>query len=75
MLDGIEKTAVFTRERILAIRTLMSKIAERAKKELPARVYSKELIELLFHQPYTKGQFLIDARIERRVMGSGVFYE
>jgi Fic family protein len=66
MLDGIEKTAVFTRERILAIRALMSKTAERAKKELPARVYSKELIELLFHQPYTKGQFLIDARIAKR---------
>jgi len=29
-----------------------------AKEILPGRVYSKELIELLFCQPYTKGQFL-----------------
>jgi len=29
-------------------------------------VYSKELIELLFCQPYTKGQFLVDAGIAKR---------
>ena len=29
-------------------------------------MYSKELIELLFHQPYTKGQFLVDAGIAER---------
>jgi hypothetical protein len=26
----------------------------------------KELIELLFHQPYTKGQYLVDAGIAKR---------
>ena len=30
------------------------------------RVYYKELIELLFHQPYTKAQFLVDAGIAER---------
>jgi Fic family protein len=30
------------------------------------RVYSKELIELLFYQPYTKGQSLVDAGIAKR---------
>ena len=39
---------------------------ERAKRELPERVYSKELIEILFRQPYTKGQFLVDAGIAER---------
>jgi len=39
---------------------------EDARKKLPSRVYSKELIELLFHQPYTKGQFLVDAGIAER---------
>lgn len=29
-------------------------------------MYSKELIELLFRQPYTKGQFLVDAGIAQR---------
>ena len=66
MLKAVEDTAVFTRERILAIRALMIETMERARKELPARVYSMELIELLFRQPYTKGQFLVDAGIAKR---------
>ena len=66
MLKAVEDTAVFTRERILAIRTLMIETMERSRKELPARVYSQELIELLFRQPYTKGQFLVDAGIAKR---------
>ena len=30
------------------------------------RVYSSELIEIIFRQPYTKGQFLVDAGIAQR---------
>ncbi len=45
MLDAVEDTAAFTRERILAIRDLMLETMERARRELPSRVYSKELIE------------------------------
>jgi Fic family protein len=66
VLKAVEDTAVFTRERILAIRALMIETMERSRKELPARVYSMELIELLFRQPYTKGQFLVDAGIAQR---------
>ncbi len=66
MLDAVEQTALFTRDRIVKIRDLMEKTLQLAKKKLPSRVYSKELIELLFHQPYTKGQFLVDAGIAER---------
>ena len=66
MLDAVEKMATTTRQRIFDIRQLLSETMERAKKELPGRVYSKELIELLFLQPYTKGQFLVDAGIAKR---------
>ena len=66
MLKAVEQTAVFTRERIIAIRDLMSQTTEKARKELPARVYSRELIEIIFHQPYTKGQFLVGAGIAQR---------
>lgn len=66
MLTAVEDTAVFTRKRILAIRALMTETMERAKKELPPRVYSRELIEILFRQPYTKGQFLVEAGIVQR---------
>jgi hypothetical protein len=66
MLDAIEETATFTRKRILDIRDLMTETMEVAKETLPGRVYSKELIELLFCQPYTKGQSLVDAGIAKR---------
>jgi Fic family protein len=66
MLKAVEETAVFTRERTLAIRALMTATMEKAKEKLPSRVYSKELIETLFRQPYTKGQFLVDAGIAKR---------
>lgn len=66
MLKAVEDTAVFTRERTLAIRGLMTETVEKAKEKLPARVYSKELIETIFRQPYTKGQFLVDAGIAQR---------
>ncbi|MBN1106434.1 MAG: Fic family protein [Deltaproteobacteria bacterium] len=66
MLKGVEETAVFTRERISAIRALMMETMDRARKELPSRVYSMELIEVLFRQPYTKGQFLVDAGLAKR---------
>lgn len=66
ILDAIELTADLTRQRILGIRSLMDETLISAKKKLPAHVYSKELIELLFHQPYTKGQFLVDSGIAER---------
>lgn len=66
MLKAVEETAIFTRERIMAIRTLMKETMETAKEKLPTRVYSKELIEAIFRQPYTKGKFLVDMGIAKR---------
>lgn len=66
MLKAVEDTAVYTRERTLAIRVLMTETMEKAKEKLPVRVYSKELIETIFRQPYSKGQFLVDAGIAQR---------
>ena len=66
MLDAVEQTALYTRDKILAIRELLIKTLEITKENLPSRVYSKDLIELLFHQPYTKAQFLVDAGIVER---------
>lgn len=39
---------------------------EYTQENLPPRTYSKDLIELLFHQPYTRAQFLVDAGIVER---------
>ena len=66
LLEAVENTSVFTRQRILAIRKLLDETLELAKRKLPARVYSKVLIELIFHQPYTKGQFVVAAGLAER---------
>lgn len=69
MLDAVETTARATRERILAIRKLMDDVMEYAKGELP-RIYSKELIEFVFQQPYTRIQSVEDAGIAKRETAS-----
>jgi len=66
MLDAVEQTALYTRDKTLAIRALLIKTLEFTKENLPPRAYSKDLIELLFHQPYTKARFLVDAGIAER---------
>ena len=66
MLEAIEVTASHTRNKILAIRQLMNEIIEISRDKLPQKVYSKELIEILFKQPYTKVQFLVEAGIAKR---------
>ena len=66
ILDAIQETADFTRERIIAIRDLLEETAQLAKRKLPARVYSRDLMELIFRQPYTKAQFLVEEGIAKR---------
>ncbi len=65
MLEAVEQTAIFTRQRLVEIRDLLGWTIRNVK-QLSPKVYSKELIELLFRQPYTKGQFLVDAGIAKR---------
>ena len=66
MLKGIEETAVYTLDKINTINVLMQETITFAKEKLPARVYSKELIELLFEQPYCKVKFIVDKGIAKR---------
>ena len=69
MLRGIEETANWTTNRIQAIHDLFDVTVERCRRALP-KVYSKELIELIFRQPYCKIQFVVDAGIARRKTAS-----
>jgi Fic family protein len=69
MLKSITETATKARLCILNIQTLMKKTTELIKKDLP-RIYSKELIEVIFQQPYCKIRFLEDADIARRQRAS-----
>lgn len=66
MLNAIEETANFTCKRILDINELMDETMDKARKELSSRVYSKELIEMIFRQPYCKIAFLVDEGIAQR---------
>lgn len=62
MLDLIEETSIKGLERLNKITTAMEKTAHEIKKKLP-KIYSKDLIEILFRLPYTKRQHLIDENI------------
>lgn len=66
MLKAVEVTAEKTMKRIDDIRILLDGILEEAKHKLPDRVYSKELIELLFEQPYCKVKFLVGRNSAKR---------
>jgi len=62
MLDMIEVTSMKGLERLNKITTAMETTAEEIKKKLP-KIYSKDLVEILFRLPYTKRQHLIDENI------------
>jgi Fic family protein len=62
MLDMIEKTAIHDRLKITEIEKLMTDLSTRIQAQLP-KIYSKDLIEVLFKLPYTKRKFLVDAGI------------
>ena len=70
MLRGVEETATLTTERIRTIRALLEETVERCRVELP-RVYSKDLVELIFRQPYCKISFVVDAGIAQRQTAAG----
>ncbi len=70
MLTAVEETARWTTGRITAIRDLLEKTLEVCRRDLPAHVYSKELVELIFVQPYVKIGFLVDAGIAKRQTAS-----
>jgi Fic family protein len=75
MLTAVEATALWTTSRILAIRDLFEQTVTRCRAGLPSKVYSKELIELIFTQPYCKIQFLVDAGLAERKTASEYLQE
>lgn len=69
MLRGIEETASWTTNRIYAIYDLLEETIQHCKEAIP-EIYSKELIELIFRQPYCRIKFLVDAGIAERQTAS-----
>jgi cell filamentation protein, protein adenylyltransferase len=75
LLTGIEETAEWTTGRIVAIRDLFDETLARCRAKLPSKVYSKELVELIFTQPYCKIQLLVEAGIAKRQTASEYLQE
>lgn len=75
ILTGVEETATWTTSRILAIRDLFETTLALCRAKLPSKVYSKELVEQVFAQPYCKIQFLVEAGIARRQTASEYLQE
>lgn len=57
MLVMIEVTSVNSRARIEKIDSLMKAMSEKMQKQLP-KIYTKDLVEVLFRLPYTKRNFI-----------------
>jgi cell filamentation protein, protein adenylyltransferase len=69
MLAAVTDTARWTTEKIGAIRDLLHEIAEKIKRDAP-RIYSRELAEIIFAQPYCRIGSLVDAGIAQRQSAS-----
>lgn len=60
MLDSVEQTSLETIELINNIYKLMNKTKTAIQEKLP-KIYSKDLVEILFIHPYTKIEFLVES--------------
>ncbi len=69
ILEGVEETCVWTTEKIKAIRELMQHTSEFMQTQLP-KIYSWELVESLFKQPYCRIGNLVAAGIAKRQTAS-----
>lgn len=69
VLSAIESTAIWTMEKIAAIRSLSSSTIEYVRDRLP-KIYNRELVDELFMQPYCRIANLVDAGIAQRQAAS-----
>ena len=69
MLKGVEETAIWTRLKIEAMRRLIRNTKAFIQDELPA-IYSRELVDLIFTQPYCRIANVVDAGLAKRQTAS-----
>jgi Fic family protein len=66
MLKAVEETANYTIDKIGRIKNQLEKTIEKLKVEAP-KIYRKELVEMIFEQPYSKIEFVVDKlKVERK---------
>lgn len=69
VLKGVEDTALWTIAKIAAIRELQQATAAFVRDRLP-KIYSHELVDLVFQQPYCRIANVVEAGIARRQTAS-----
>lgn len=69
VLDGVEETSNWTRNKIAAIRKLLEYTNQYVRQAAP-EIHSRELIDAIFTQPYCRIANLVDADIAKRQTAS-----
>ena len=69
MLRGVEETAIWTTNKIAAIRRLADDTVAFVRARLP-KIYSRELVDVVFEQPYSRIANVVEAGIVGRQAAS-----
>ena len=69
MLEAVESTAQWTTQKINSIRDLADHTASYVREQLP-KIYSRELIDTIFEQPYCRISNLVEANVAKRQTAS-----
>lgn len=69
MLEGVEQVSRWTCAKIAAIRELMEETSRYVRQQLP-KIYSHELMQVIFEQPYCRISSLVERDIAKRQTAS-----
>ena len=69
MLDAVEITAHWTRDKIIAVRSLMEETVRHVRDAAP-KTYRRELVETIFKKPYCRIGDLVEAGVGNRATAS-----
>ena len=69
MLAGVEQVSRWTCLKIAAVRSLMEQTADHVRMRLP-KIYSHELLQVIFEQPYCRISSLVERDISKRQTAS-----
>lgn len=69
MLTGVEQVSSKTCAKIAAMRRLITQTEEYVRQQLP-KIYSHELVQTIFEQPYCRISNLVDKDIAKRQTAS-----
>lgn len=69
ILTAVEQTAIWTTNKIAAVRNLIEHTSNHIRESLP-KIYSYELVQIIFEQPYCRINNLVDNGVAKRQTAS-----